>query len=406
LLHSRFAAFLFPVLLLAQSGVKPGPRKLLVISIGGLDEKFLTQPPTRVKIPNIRKLVRQGAVATGVIGVVPSDSEPSEISLMTGLPPAETAADERKAIPLWQAAARAGLEAGAIFWPATAGAEIAFDFPEPDFPRVAPDARSHDVQFESVARDTTPKGVLDRIETESPGFEKGLWDDESAARATIYLLETASPALLLVHFSDVDSEQRETGALSIYAREILENDDDLIGRMLAKTPPGTVVALVSGHGFENQNYIVRPRVLLGRQSRVEVRDGLIGTPDQAVAARLRELMNDGRRHGIAREVPMVEVRAKAPSLGRWVAAFDTLPNYVASEDDRGPALGPGTHLGVSGLWPTRPGYRGVFAITGAGIQPRNLGEIDLLQIAPTLAGVIGVRFPQAKRRSLWPSISR
>jgi hypothetical protein len=99
---------------------------------------------------------------------------------------------------------------------------------------------------------------------------------------------------------------------------------------------------------------------------------------------------------------MAEVRAKAPSILNWVAAFDTPPNYVASAQDRGPALGPGTHLGVSGFWPTRPGYRSVFMISGEGVPARRIGEIDLLQIAPTLADVIGVALPQAKRKSLWP----
>jgi hypothetical protein len=41
-------------------------------------------------------------------------------------------------------------------------------------------------------------------------------------------------------------------------------------------------------------------------------------------------------------------------------------------------------------------------IAGEGVPARKLGEIDLLQIAPTLAGVIGVELPQAKRKSLWP----
>jgi len=63
-------------------------------------------------------------------------------------------------------------------------------------------------------------------------------------------------------------------------------------------------------------------------------------------------------------------------------------------------------MGVSGLWPTRPGYRSVFVIAGEGIPARKIGEIDLLQIAPTLADAIGVELPPARGKSLWPSISR
>jgi predicted AlkP superfamily pyrophosphatase or phosphodiesterase len=385
-----------------------------VICVAGLDERFLNEPPSRVKIPNIRKLMREGAVASGVVGVAPSDSAPSQISLITGVTPAEhgitgyrESASALKALTLWQSAARGGLKTAAVYWPVTTGADIAFDFPQSSETQ-----KAHDIQFESVARKSSPGGVTDSIEKTFPGFEKELWDDSSSVRAATWLLKTNKVDLLLLQLTEIDSEQRETGALSIYARETLENDDELIGQLLASVPPGTIVALLSDHGFENENYLVRPRVLLrqGKQSapetRVEVEDGLIGTGDPNVANRLRRLMSDGHRHGIAREVPMDEVKSKAPALGKWIAAFDTPQNYVASADDRGPALGAGSHMGVSGLWPGRPGYRSVFVIAGAGIRAGKLGEIDLLQIAPTLADVIGVKLPLAHKSSLWSSISR
>ncbi len=345
--------------------------------------------------------MRDGAVAAGVIGVAPSDTAPSETALMTGLPPSEQPPSEQA--PLWRIAAKNGISTAAVYWPDSNGADLAFNFPVGHIP-----ASGHDVQFQSVAAQSMPAGIVDTIEAAHAGFEKQLWDDTSSARAASWLLQNRKADLVLVSFTDVDSLERETGALSIYARDALESDDDLIGQMLAASAPGTIVALVSGHGFENENYVVRPRVLLKRAGvagSVEVRDGLIGTEDPAVAAKLRQLMKDRRRHGIAREVPMSEVRAKAPSLAQWVAAFDTPANYVAVDDNSGPALGPGTHLGVSGLWPGRPGYRSVFVIAGAGIHARKLGEIDLLQIAPTLADAIGIKLAAASKASLWPAIS-
>ncbi len=378
-------------LLLAQPSQQPDTRKLLVICLAGLDARFLAEPVWRVKIPNIRKMIKAGTVAAGAVGVAPSDTGPSEASLVTGVPPSERAAT------LWQAAAKEGLRTATVYWPNTGNADLAFDFPQT--PQTA-----RDVAFETVARKSSPAGVIDAIEKASPGFQKDLWDDTSSATSAIWLLQNRKADVVFVHLSDVDSEQRETGALGIYAREALENDDELIGRIVAAAPRGTIVALVSGHGFENENYLVRPNVLI-KGAHIEVQDGLIGTSDRSVAARLRLFMKDGHRHGIAREVPIAEVRAKAPALGKWVAAFDTPQNYLAIADDHGPALGPGTHKGVSGLWPTRPGYRSVFLITGPGIPARKLGEIDILQIAPTLADAIGVKLQQAKASSLWPSIT-
>ena len=398
MLRLRFAAYILPALLLAQPAREPEARKLLVICVAGLDARFLAQPPSRLKIPNIRKLIREGAVAAGVTGVAPSDTAESEMSLVTGAIPAE------QAPTLWQAVTKVGLKAATVSWPGSAGAGIALDLPPG-----SENASSHTVDFESVAGKASPSGIVDVIEKAYPGFEKEFWDDASAARAAVWIMENRKADVILVSLGEVDSLQRETAALGLYARQALENDDDLIGQMLVAAGPGYIVALVSGHGFENENYIVRPRVLLKQahiEGSVDVQDGLIGARDSKVAARLRNLMNDGHRHGLAREVPMAEVKAKAPALSNWVAAFDTPANYVASSEDHGAAIGPGTHHGVSGLWPDRSGYRSVFVIAGAGVHQRKLGEIDLLQIAPTLADAIGVRLSQARASSLWPSISR
>lgn len=101
---------------------------------------------------------------------------------------------------------------------------------------------------------------------------------------------------------------------------------------------------------------------------------------------------------------MTEVKSKAPALSRWVAAFDTPQNYVATADETGPALGPGSHMAVNGLWPSRVGYRSVFMMSGQGIAAKNLGGLDLLQVAPTLADAIGVKLPDAKGKSVWAMV--
>jgi predicted AlkP superfamily pyrophosphatase or phosphodiesterase len=60
---------------------------------------------------------------------------------------------------------------------------------------------------------------------------------------------------------------------------------------------------------------------------------------------------------------------------------------------------------MHGFWPTRPNYRAVFIVNGAGIKPVKLGEIDMLQVAPTLADIIGVKLPAARSQSVWRQIT-
>jgi predicted AlkP superfamily pyrophosphatase or phosphodiesterase len=413
LLRYLLAALALPLILPAQT-----PHKLVVISIDGLDARFLNEPALKVKAPNIRALMKSGASAT-VVGVVPSDTWPSHASLVTGVSPWQNGitVDDLPSKPgdqffsvaalktpaLWDLATRAGLKVATVYWPSTLGARVAFDFPE------YWESRQGDaVPFDAIAAKSTPPGIADRVAKMFPSFDKTLWDDSSSADAALYLLTTEQPDVLFIHMADLDSEQRETTALSIYAREILENDDDLIGQILKKAPAGTIVALLSDHGFENSNHVVRPRVQLrqaGVRGKVEVVDGLIGTSDPAVAQELRKLMAQGRKSGIAREMKMAEVKARAPSLGRWIAAFDTYPDYVARDEDRGSGVAIGPHAGMHGFWPTRPNYRAIFIVNGAGVKPVKLGEIDMLQVAPTLADVIGVKLAAARSQSVWHQIT-
>lgn len=383
--------------------------KLVVIDIDGFDARFLDNPALHVKIPNLRKLAKQGLVAT-VNGVAPSDSWSSAASLVTGAIPAQhgviaNGSGSTIKIPtLWHAAEQAGLKTALVYWPATSAADAAFVFPGH-----AETNKSGAVPFDDVASKAMPQGLAERIDQSISGFVKQVWDDESTAQAALYLLANDKPDLLLAYMADADAEQHETLALSIYARDVLENDDDLIGQIMAKLPPDTVIAIVSGHGFENENNIVRPKVLLkqaGVSGPVEVADGLIGTTDRAVAERLSKFAADGKPHGLGKEIPLAEVRAKDPQRKQWVAAFDTAPNTVASEEDHGPALGPGSHLGVNGLWPGRLNYRALLIMAGPGVKSRRLGEIDMLQIAPTFADILGVKLPKTAKSSLWPSITK
>jgi predicted AlkP superfamily pyrophosphatase or phosphodiesterase len=404
LLRLFLAILAIPFLFAAESH-----RKLVVISIDGLDARFLSEPALRVKAPNLRRLMREGASAT-VIGVAPSETWPAHASLVTGVSPWQHGIQENdrpasalKTMALWDAATARGLKTATVYWPGTLGAKIAFDLPE-----LQETHKGNAVLFDSIAQKSTPTGLTSLIEKKFPSFTKEIWTDSSAAQAATYLLDSENPDVLFVHFSEVDSEEHETGALSIYSREALENNDDLVGQILAKVPRGTIVAVVSDHGVENSNRSVRPKVMLrqaGQAGRVEVRDGLIGTSDASVATLFRNLLKQGRKSGLAREVPMAEVRARAPGLSKWVAAFDTPPDFIANEEDHGPAVGPGTHTGAHKMWPNRPGYRSVFMVAGEGIRPLKLGEIEMLQIAPTLADVVGVKLPAAKATSLWRQIS-
>jgi predicted AlkP superfamily pyrophosphatase or phosphodiesterase len=60
-----------------------------VISVDGLNNRYLAQAGRmRLKIPTLRKLMREGQYSQGAIGVVPTITWPSHITLITGADPA------------------------------------------------------------------------------------------------------------------------------------------------------------------------------------------------------------------------------------------------------------------------------------------------------------------------------
>jgi len=400
--------------------VVPPSGKLIIISIDGLDSRFLRDADrTRLKIPTLRKLAAAGLTAD-VVGLAPTLTWPAHAVIATGVPPDQNAIldntrpghpDEHywferdlKATPLWAAATQLGLKAATIYWPSTVDAHAAINCPE-----FWEGAASNAIPFEQVTPKCTP-GLIDRISKWDHSFVAPLWDDAVGIDVMRYVLTHENPDLVMLHLPELDAEQHETGAMSIYSRKVLENDDELLGTALQNAQPGSIIAIVSDHGFDTALYLVRPKVTLQAaklSTAVQVKYGLIGVTDSRAAAILRRSIG-APRSGIAREVPMPEVRRLAPAaeVQGWVAAFDTTQGYIASDEERGRPVSAGNHKGVHGLWPTHDSSRALLILSGPGVRHARLPEISMLDLAPTFADVLGIQLPKAKGTSLFARPAR
>jgi len=66
-----------------------------------------------------------------------------------------------------------------------------------------------------------------------------------------------------------------------------------------------------------------------------------------------------------------------------------------------PLITPPSNLGMHGYLPDRPEMRSTFFIVGPNIHKgRSVGEIDMRQIAPTIAGVLHVHLGGAELAAL------
>ena len=396
------AVLWFPVPATAQG------RKLVVISIDGLDHRYLKdRDALRLRIPNLRKLVEEGSWANGVVGVIPTDTWPSHTTLITGVRSDQHGILENnvrtatgyerywytrylKVPTLWQAARNAGKSVAAITWPVTVGDGIDYNLPE-YFQGRAGGA----MDLKSIEEKATP-GLVETIRQQYPSFATEWMDDRTRALAAVFILKKYQPDLMLLHFVDHDSAAHDVGPFTREAIAALEYTDELIGGIVEALPPRTVVALVSDHGFEVASRQLNVAEFLKSHNLpaegTETSSGYLSTADAGVAAALREA---GARAEpcVGREIPGDEVRRFLPQAPAGLRFFEPAPGCYFT---RGTGRAGGTQnqpveLGHHGYWPMR--YRASFVLWGPGIRAERLPEMDMREAVKYFAGVLDLSWP-------------
>ena len=239
---------------------------LVVVSVDGLDNRYLLNADQLgLKIPNLRRLMREGQFSRGVIGVVPTVTWPSHTAIITGVdpvthgilnnwrPPGDRYLDysQIKVPTLIGAAHTAGLTVATISWPVTVNAPVDWNLPEFFEKR-----RGGSMDLRSIESKSKPPDLVGKIAADYPSFAQEWMDDRTRTLAALWLLRHEKPQLMLLHLVDLDSEAHEDGPFTREANAILERTDELIGEIVAALPAGSAFAVVSDHGFERVERIV------------------------------------------------------------------------------------------------------------------------------------------------------
>lgn len=387
------------ILILLAASLLQAKQALVVVSVDGLDNRYLAQADQRgLKIPNIRRLMREGQTSAGVIGVVPTVTWPSHTTIITGVdavthgilsnwrPPGEKYLNYSQIqVPsLLGVAHDAGLKIATINWPVTVGAPVDWNIPEYFQKR-----RGGAMDRASIESKTQPADLLERISADYPSFPQEWMDDRVRTLAAIWILEHQKPDLLLLHLLDLDSEQHDDAPYTRESNAIVELMDERIGQVLKALPAGSAFALVSDHGFERVNAQVNLKTaaaVLGVTNLVQA-GGTIMAPDAKAAEVLRQLAKDPK-YGIGREIPKEEL-ARFPSTipANAAAVFESADGYLFSAT--GPEFAKPGEIGNHGHWPMR--YRAVFVLWGPGIRHEALPEFSMKEHAARFAQVLGIR---------------
>ena len=419
---------------------------VLMISVDGLKPEYVLDADAHgLKIPFLRGLVRDGAYARGVNGVWPTVTYPSHTTLLTGVSPAEHGiynnlefepkntyanawfwyARQIRVPTLWQAAHEAGLSTASIGWPVSVGA-TAVDVLIPEYWRVA---RLTDVDpsdallMAAVAR---PDDLLQKMQARLGPYMRGNDPsppgDEIKTRYALDIIKTQKPKFMTIHLSSLDEQQHGHGPFSAQANQDLEVIDEQLAQLFAAAranDPKAIAVVVSDHGFVRithkvnlmQPFLRAGLIQSGGEWQAQPWSGagmaavmLHDPADAHVEAQVRELLQTMKAdpgNGIAEvlERDAMKQRGAFPE-----ASFLIIMRlgYYALADATSPLLSevqgtPGSH----GFSPDYPEMRAAFFIAGPGIaHRRDLGLIDMRQIAPTVAQLLGVRLPAAAQPAL------
>ena len=413
---------------------------VIVITVDGFPARALQDP--QLPMSALRALATNGAVATAMQPINPTVTWPNHTAMITGVdaskhhvmanglivfpatqgaPQVEPWVDKEKLVhaqTLYEAAAAKGLTTGQVDWVAIYGAKgVSWQFGE------KPDVNSPIVQELIEQGTVTSEQVENFGKKSSPAWRDDVWTD-----AAVDIIQKHAPDLLLLHLLQTDSIQHEYAPLTPAAYAAYAYADHCIERVVsaarkAGTLDRTTFFILSDHGFATYTHTVRPNVALVQlgllhKSRtsyagdvwVKAEGGaaelFIRDPNRRaeLVPKLKSYFEglQGVQHAYTNEearalgIPSDKETDQAPQL--YLTAQQ---DYAFSDDTDGELVTTNPARGAHGYANTMPDMQALFIASGAAIKPRiKLGPISNLQVAPTIAKILGLQLPDAKQPSL------
>jgi predicted AlkP superfamily pyrophosphatase or phosphodiesterase len=430
----------------ASAQEKSTPPLLVMISIDGLRPDYVTAADAHgAKVPNLRRFLKEGAFADGVVGVVPTVTYPSHTTLVTGVWPAKHGilsnttfdplqknyqgwywyAEDIHVPTLWEAAAQAGRTTASVQWPVTVGAHITWNIPEFWRANTEDDAKL----LRAVATPGLLTSAAASIGDYRFGTDATVQADEVRTRYAQWILENRHPGFLLLHLIALDHIEHETGPFSPESIAVLESLDALIGKVRETAehfaPGRAFVAVVSDHGFAKTDAQLnlfpafRDAKLFTVDEKAKITDwkALPWTSGGSAAIMLKD-PNDAATLATVRELLAKLAADPANGIDRVLDADDLhkrggyppasffvglKPGWKTGNSLDGPVVSKAKPGGTHGELPDLPDLRAAFFLVGPGVPAgRSLGLIDMRDIAPTFAHLGGLSFPSADGKILLP----
>lgn len=426
---------------------------VLLVSVDALKPEFVfEQERLGVKLPTItRYFVENGLTAReGSKSVFPTFTYPCHQSMITGTNPATHGIVNNgifdptgehngawhwfvndKVKTLWEAAKEGGYCSASVAFPTSVGAKGDYIAPEFWWDGSGLDSRFID----AVAK---PQGLIAEMEREIGTYAGGLDlsdnGDAQRGKAALWMLRNKlapqideRPFFLSAYFASFDESAHQNGVYSREAALSLEKIDRMLGELIKEaeriTGGDLVVCVVSDHGTLDNTHNISPNILLKKAGLIETdEEGKVvsfkafsqragGTAavrladpgDQESAALLKEILDTLAGDPESGILEILD-REGAKARGGFPEAAYVLVSkkgYELRDDVEGEYCRTRlTQKAQHGYSEEFPEMRASFMLTGKGITPGNIENARLIDVAPTLAGIMKVELPDAEGRDV------
>jgi predicted AlkP superfamily pyrophosphatase or phosphodiesterase len=418
---------------------------VLMISIDGLRPADVQDAARRgLNIPNLTALETSGAYAQSVAGVMPTLTYPSHTTLLTGVAPAKHGiannltfdpfqrnqtgwywySQDIKVPTLWDAAHAAHLKTINVHWPVSVGAQsIDLNLPQIWRAGTADDRK--------LLRALATRGLVARLEASlgpyADGIDESVEGDEKREPFAQSLMVDEKPGFATVYFTGLDHIQHLFGPDTPQAHDALQRIDAAVGKLVTaarRAQPDLIVVIVSDHGFAHVTKDVNlfgvfmqaglMKVDLAKKSVIswDAVPWFAGGSAAIVLAHpddpaLRDKVEALLAHLKAMpELDIADIYGPA-QLARMGAAPDAqyFINFrIGTQmgiNPAAPLVGPSVLKGMHGYAPSAAEMKSTFIVAGPGLSAHgSLGNIDMRDIAPTVAHLFGGTLPTADGKIL------
>lgn len=255
------------------------PQHLIVISFDALsthDFKVINS------LPNFSKYIANSSYCKNVCTIYPSLTYPAHATIVTGKYPKNhgivnnTLLQPNRNTPDWywfrkyitsttlyDEAITAGLKVAALLWPVTGRSRIQYNMPE-----IFPNRKWQNQILVSLFSGSPIYQMM--LNYKYGHLRRGLQEpflDDFVHKSALYTIKNYAPNLMLIHYTDLDSQRHLHGLHSKEAQEALVRHDTRLGEIISTLKEeglyaNSSIVVLGDHSALDEDTVVKPNVLL------------------------------------------------------------------------------------------------------------------------------------------------